>query len=135
MTPGNAVRAAAIAAVTATAIALSTTVGARAAGGPPRPPGPPGAAGGLQHIAAMVAGVVAPPLIIGAAVGLNHTDQAMLITASLFTAGLATVLQSLGWWRFGSRLPLMNGASFAAVAPVLAIAKTSAPGSALPAVY
>ncbi|MBB5918853.1 xanthine permease [Nocardia transvalensis] len=92
-------------------------------------------AGGLQHIAAMVAGVVAPPLIIGAAVGLNHADQAMLITASLFSAGLATLLQSLGWWRFGSRLPLMNGASFAAVAPVLAIVKTSSPGSALPAVY
>ncbi|MBF6333064.1 nucleobase:cation symporter-2 family protein [Nocardia transvalensis] len=92
-------------------------------------------AGGLQHIAAMVAGVVAPPLIIGAAVGLGGADQALLITASLFSAGLATLLQSLGWWRFGARLPLINGASFAAVAPVLAIAKSSAPGDALPTVY
>ncbi|MFI5778794.1 solute carrier family 23 protein [Nocardia sp. NPDC051570] len=92
-------------------------------------------AGGLQHIAAMVAGVVAPPLIIGAAVGLGGRDQALLITASLFSAGLATLLQALGWWRFGARLPLINGASFAAVAPVLAIVKSSVPGAALPTVY
>ncbi|RDI63738.1 nucleobase:cation symporter-2 family protein [Nocardia pseudobrasiliensis] len=92
-------------------------------------------AGGLQHIAAMVAGVVAPPLIIGAAVGLGGADQALLITASLFSAGLATLLQALGWWRFGARLPLINGASFAAVAPILAIVKGSAPAAALPTVY
>ncbi|MBF6064807.1 purine permease [Nocardia terpenica] len=92
-------------------------------------------AGGLQHIAAMVAGVVAPPLIIGAAVGLGAVEQGLLITASLFSAGLATLLQSLGWWRFGARLPLINGASFAAVAPILAIVGSSAHGDALPIVY
>ncbi len=91
--------------------------------------------GGLQHIAAMVAGVVAPSLIIGAAVGLDRADQALLITASMFSAGLATLLQALGWWRFGARLPLINGASFAAVAPILAIVKGSAPAAALPTVY
>ncbi|MEU6582275.1 nucleobase:cation symporter-2 family protein [Nocardia sp. NPDC046763] len=92
-------------------------------------------AGGLQHIAAMVAGVVAPPLIVGAAVGLGARDTVMLITASLFTAGLATLLQSLGWWKFGARLPLINGGSFAAVGPILAIAKDAAPGEALPVIF
>ncbi|MEC3916331.1 nucleobase:cation symporter-2 family protein [Nocardia sp. CDC160] len=92
-------------------------------------------AGGLQHIAAMVAGVVAPPLIVGAAVGLGTGETVMLITASLFTAGLATLLQSLGWWRFGARLPLINGGSFAAVGPILAIAKDAAPGRALPVIF
>ncbi|MFI1913080.1 nucleobase:cation symporter-2 family protein [Nocardia sp. NPDC020380] len=92
-------------------------------------------AGGLQHIAAMLAGVVAPPLIIGAAVGLGPKDQGLLITAGLFSAGLATLLQALGWWRFGSRLPLMCGASFAVVAPTLAIVKTTTPADALPTVY
>ncbi|WP_222932714.1 nucleobase:cation symporter-2 family protein [Nocardia yunnanensis] len=91
-------------------------------------------AGGLQHIAAMVAGVVAPPLIVGAAVGLSTGETVMLITASLFTAGLATLLQSLGWWKFGARLPLINGGSFAAVGPILAIAK-DAPGRALPIIF
>ncbi|MFE3053946.1 nucleobase:cation symporter-2 family protein [Nocardia sp. NPDC059239] len=92
-------------------------------------------AGGLQHIAAMVAGVVAPPLIVGAAVGLGTRDTVMLITVSLFTAGLATLLQSLGWWKFGARLPLINGGSFAAVGPILAIAKDAAPGEALPVIF
>ncbi|GAA1976685.1 nucleobase:cation symporter-2 family protein [Amycolatopsis minnesotensis] len=80
-------------------------------------------AGGFQHVAAMYAGVVAPPLIIGAAVGLSAGELSLLISASLFTAGLATLLQTLGVWRFGARLPLVNGVTFATVAPVLSIAK------------
>lgn len=92
-------------------------------------------AGGVQHVAAMYAGVVAPPLIIGAAVGLSPTELAMLISASLFTAGLATMLQSLGIWRIGSRLPLVNGVSFATVAPVLAISKQHAGAAAMPIIY
>ncbi|KAA2253653.1 purine permease [Solihabitans fulvus] len=83
----------------------------------------------------MYAGVVAPPLIIGAAVGLSPTELALLISASLFTAGLATLLQSLGLWRFGARLPFINGVSFAVVAPVLAIAKEHQRGDALPVIY
>ncbi|QWF82909.1 nucleobase:cation symporter-2 family protein [Amycolatopsis sp. CA-230715] len=79
--------------------------------------------GGIQHVAAMYAGVVAPPLIIGAAVGLSASELSLLISASLFTAGLATLLQTLGVWRFGARLPLVNGVTFATVAPVLSIAK------------
>src|SRR5690242_3265680 len=45
---------------------------------------------GLQHVAAMYAGVVAPPLIVGAAVGLSPTELTFLTGACLFTAGLAT---------------------------------------------
>lgn len=90
---------------------------------------------GVQHVAAMYAGVVAPPLVIGAAVGLSRTELALLISASLFTAGLATLLQSLGVWRIGSRLPLVNGVSFATVAPILAIVKQHGQHDALPVVY
>ncbi|MFI9816183.1 nucleobase:cation symporter-2 family protein [Saccharothrix variisporea] len=95
----------------------------------------PLAAGALQHVAAMYAGVVAPPLIIGAAVGLGPTDLALLISASLFTAGVATLLQALGFRRVGSRLPLINGVSFAVVAPVLAIVEEHGQAGALPVVY
>lgn len=90
--------------------------------------------GGIQHVAAMYAGVVAPPLIIGAAVGLSAGELSLLISASLFTAGLATLLQTLGVWRFGARLPLVNGVTFATVAPVLSIAKQHGSG-ALGVVY
>ncbi|MFE4851048.1 solute carrier family 23 protein, partial [Streptomyces sp. NPDC056689] len=51
---------------------------------------------GLQHVAAMYAGVVAPPLIVGAAVGLSPKELTFLTGACLFTAGLATFLQTLG---------------------------------------
>jgi len=92
-------------------------------------------AGGIQHVAAMYAGVVAPPLIIGAAVGLSPGELSLLISASLFTAGLATLLQTLGVWRFGARLPLVNGVTFATVAPVLSIVKQHGPENALGVVY
>ena len=90
---------------------------------------------GLQHIAAMYAGVVAPPLIVGAACGLSSTELTVLIGAALLTSGLATLLQTLGVWKVGSRLPFVNGISFAGVAPMVAIAKTAHPGQALPLIY
>ncbi|MFG2906823.1 nucleobase:cation symporter-2 family protein [Kitasatospora sp. NPDC048286] len=90
---------------------------------------------GLQHVAAMYAGVVAPPLIVGAGVGLSPAELALLISASLFTAGLATLLQTLGVWRVGARLPFVNGVSFAGVAPMIAIAKEHGPKHALPVIF
>ncbi|GAA1960297.1 nucleobase:cation symporter-2 family protein [Kitasatospora viridis] len=80
----------------------------------------------LQHIAAMYAGVVAPPLIIGPACGLDARDQTFLIAASLLVAGAATMLQTLGLGRFvGNRLPFVNAASSAGIGPMLAIADQS----------
>ncbi|WP_405573725.1 nucleobase:cation symporter-2 family protein [Streptomyces sp. NBC_01167] len=78
---------------------------------------------GLQHVAAMYAGVVAPPMIVGPAVGLSATDTAFLMGASLFTAGIATLLQTLGFWKVGARLPFVNGVSFAGVTPMVAIGR------------
>ncbi|MGW8761001.1 nucleobase:cation symporter-2 family protein [Streptomyces sp. NPDC055815] len=90
---------------------------------------------GLQHVAAMYAGVVAPPLVVGIGVGLSTTEIAFLMSASLFTSGIATLLQTLGFWKVGARLPFVNGVSFAGVAPMLAIAKAEAPEDALPGIY
>lgn len=78
---------------------------------------------GLQHVAAMYAGVVAPPMIVGPAVGLNARDTAFLMGASLFTAGIATLLQTIGFWKIGARLPFVNGVSFAGVTPMVAIGR------------
>ncbi|MEV8455805.1 nucleobase:cation symporter-2 family protein [Streptomyces sp. NPDC052095] len=90
----------------------------------------------LQHIAAMYAGVVTPPLIIGQAVRLDTAGQTRLIAASLLIAGVATLLQTLGIKGFaGNRLPFVNAASSAGIAPMLAIAETNAPGDQLPAIY
>jgi xanthine permease len=80
---------------------------------------------GLQHVLAMYAGAVAVPLVVGGALisagKLHAGDLPYLISADLFVAGIATVIQSLGFWRFGVRLPLMQGCTFAAVSPMIAI--------------
>ncbi|MEV7391196.1 MULTISPECIES: nucleobase:cation symporter-2 family protein [unclassified Streptomyces] len=94
------------------------------------------AATGLQHVAAMYAGVVAPPLIVGAAIGLSGTQLTFLTGACLFTAGLATFLQTLGVWKIGARLPFVNGVTFAGVAPMTAIAASTHDRSdALPVIF
>ncbi|WSS17800.1 purine permease [Streptomyces sp. NBC_01186] len=90
---------------------------------------------GLQHVAAMYAGVVAPPLVIGAAVGLSPGELTFLTGASLFMAGIATLLQTLGVWKIGAKLPFVNGVTFATVAPMLAINKSEGPEDALPVIF
>ncbi|MGH3350149.1 MAG: nucleobase:cation symporter-2 family protein [Nocardioides sp.] len=85
---------------------------------------PPGQllAYGTQHILTMYGGVIAPPLIVGGAAGLSGTELALLVTAGLFVSGLATLLQTLGLGPFGSRLPIVQGISFASVSTMVTIA-------------
>lgn len=89
---------------------------------------------GLQHVLTMYGGIVAVPLIIGQAAGLSPSDVGMLIAASLFCGGLATLLQTLGLRFFGCQLPLVQGVSFAGVATMVAIV-TSKGGGGLPEVF
>ncbi|TGE34470.1 nucleobase:cation symporter-2 family protein [Desulfosporosinus sp. Sb-LF] len=79
---------------------------------------------GLQHVLAMYAGAVAVPLIIAGAAGLSKSQTAFLINADLFTCGLATLLQTLGLWKIGIKIPVIQGVTFAAVTPMIMIAKT-----------
>ena len=69
----------------------------------------------------MYGGILAVPLIIGNAAGLSPDEIAKMVTGTLFVGGLATILQSAGLPFLGSRLPLVQGVSFAAVATMLAI--------------
>ncbi|WP_020559466.1 nucleobase:cation symporter-2 family protein [Thiofilum flexile] len=81
---------------------------------------------GLQHVLVMYAGAIAVPLIVGKALQLNSEQIALLISADLFVCGIATLIQSLGatQW-FGIRLPVMMGVTFAAVGPMVAMAKNT----------
>ena len=76
---------------------------------------------GLQHVLTMYGGIIAVPLIIGQAAGLSSAEVGLLIAASLFAGGLATLLQTLGLPFFGCRLPLVQGVSFAGVATMVTI--------------
>lgn len=76
---------------------------------------------GAQHMLAAYAGIIAPPLIIGTALHLSFLDVTFLISASLLASGLTTLLQTLGIWRIGVRLPLVQGVSFSGIASMIAI--------------
>ncbi|WP_373141097.1 solute carrier family 23 protein [Mycobacterium marinum] len=76
---------------------------------------------GFQHVVAFYAGAVVVPIIIANAIDLPHQDLVKLITADLFTCGVASIIQSVGFWKIGVRLPLLQGVAFAGVSPVIAI--------------
>ncbi|WP_051442169.1 nucleobase:cation symporter-2 family protein [Arthrobacter sp. H14] len=76
---------------------------------------------GFQHVLTMYGGIIAPPLIIGSAAGMNTTELGVLIASCLFVGGIATILQSFGVKFFGCQLPLVQGTSFASVATMIAI--------------
>jgi xanthine permease len=78
---------------------------------------------GLQHVLAMYTGCVAVPLVFGAAAGLDTHTIGLLVNADLLVAGLITLLQSLGIGNvLGIRLPVVAGATFTAVTPMILIA-------------
>jgi uracil-xanthine permease len=85
---------------------------------------------GFQHVLTMYGGIVAVPLIIGQAAGLSPSEIGLLITASLFAGGVATVLQTIGIPFFGCQLPLVQGVSFAGVATMVAIVTSAETGEA-----
>ncbi len=87
---------------------------------------------GFQHVLTMYGGIIAVPLIVGQAAGLLPAEIGLLIAASLFIGGLATLLQTIGVPFFGCQLPLVQGVSFASVATVVAIVTS---GGGLPSVF
>lgn len=76
---------------------------------------------GLQHVMAMYAGSVAVPLILANALKLPNDVVIYLINADLFVAGVTTIIQCLGFGHIGTKLPLMQGVTFAAVTPMIII--------------
>ena len=90
---------------------------------------------GLQHILTMYGGIVAVPLIVGQAAGLSPADIGLLIAASLFVGGAATLLQTIGLPFFGCQLPLVQGVSFASVATIVAIVGANGGEGGLPVVF
>lgn len=76
---------------------------------------------GLQHVLAMYAGAVAVPIIIAQAMNLPVEDLIRLITADLFTCGIATLIQTIGFGNIGGRIPMIQGVTFAAVGPMAMI--------------
>lgn len=94
----------------------------------------------LQHVLVMYTGAIAVPFIVGGALHLAQEQIAFLIQADLITCGVATIIQTVGVWRFGVRMPLMQGVTFASISPIIAIASdpsiaAGGPNAGLQAVY
>ena len=79
---------------------------------------------GLQHVLAMFASNVTPAIIIAGAAGFafGGTEQVYLIQMAMLFAGVATLFQTVGAGPIGSRLPIMQGTSFAFVSVMTVIA-------------
>ncbi|CAA9473981.1 MAG: Xanthine-uracil permease [uncultured Rubrobacteraceae bacterium] len=79
------------------------------------------AAFGLQHVMTMYAGIIAVPLIVATALELPPEQLVYIINASFLMCGVATLIQTIGFWKFGVRLPIVQGTTFAAVTPMILI--------------
>jgi len=89
---------------------------------------------GFQHVLAFYAGAVIVPILLAGAIGLTDEQLVHLINADLFTCGIASIIQSVGFWKIGVRLPLLQGVTFTAVSPMIAIG-TAAGGGAVGLTY
>lgn len=88
---------------------------------------------GIQHVLAFYAGAVVVPLVIASALGLDEQTLVHLINADLFTCGIATIIQSAGLGpKIGVKLPLIQGVTFTAVSPLIAIGIGATPAGADP---
>jgi uric acid transporter len=76
---------------------------------------------GFQHVLAFYAGAVIVPILLANAIDLTPEQLAYLINADLFTCGIASIIQTVGFWKIGVRLPLLQGVTFAAVSPMISI--------------
>lgn len=79
---------------------------------------------GMQHLLAALGGIIAVPLVIGSALGLDPSEMSALVSAALLVSGVVTFIQSRGLGPIGIRLPTVMGTSFTFVAAAIAIGKT-----------
>lgn len=84
---------------------------------------------GFQHVLAFYAGAVIVPILLAGAIGLSDRELIHLINADLFTCGIASIIQAAGFWKIGVRLPLLQGVTFTAVSPMIAIGLAAGGGT------
>jgi OHCU decarboxylase len=84
---------------------------------------------GFQHVLAFYAGAVIVPILLANSINLTTEQLIHLINADLFTCGIASIIQSVGFWKVGVRLPLLQGVTFTAVSPMIAIGLAAGGGT------
>lgn len=74
-----------------------------------------------QHILAAFAGIIAVPLVVSAALGFSVEETSFMVSATIFTSGLTTILQSKGLGPIGARVSGMMGTDFTFVNPAISV--------------
>jgi uracil-xanthine permease len=80
---------------------------------------------GLQHVLAMFGATASVPLLLGPAMGMTTDEIGLLVSSVMICSGIATFLQV----RFGTRLPIIQGVSFAFLGPFFAIIAATGGGA------
>lgn len=76
---------------------------------------------GLQNIFAAFGGIIAVPLVISSALGLDGATSTAVIGGTILASGIATVIQSRGIGKVGARVPCVMGTDFTFVAPSITV--------------
>lgn len=76
---------------------------------------------GFQNIFAAFGGIIAVPLVISSALGLDGPTSTAVLSATILASGIATILQSRGFWKIGARVPCIMGTDFTFVAPAITV--------------
>ena len=74
----------------------------------------------FQHTLAMFVGIITPPLIIAAGLGLPPDETSFFVSMALFASGISTVTQVMRVGPVGTGLLSVQGTSFTFVGPALA---------------
>ena len=74
---------------------------------------------GFQHVLAMFAGIVTPPLIVAGALKMDIQEKAFFIGMALFASGAATFIQVRRFGPVGSGLLSVQGTSFTFLNPAI----------------
>ncbi|MCP3901923.1 MAG: xanthine permease XanP, partial [Desulfobacteraceae bacterium] len=75
----------------------------------------------LQHLMAIIVGIMTPPLIIANVLGFSPEMKSYLISMALFVSGLATFIQIKKIGPIGSGLLSIQGTSFAFLGTIISI--------------
>jgi xanthine permease XanP len=79
----------------------------------------------LQHLLAIIVGIMTPPLIIANVLGFSPAMKAYLISMALFVSGIATYIQVKRIGPVGSGLLSIQGTSFAFLGAIISIGITA----------
>jgi NCS2 family nucleobase:cation symporter-2 len=76
---------------------------------------------GLQHIFAAFGGIIVVPLVISSSLGFDAKMSTAVISASILSAGIATIIQANGVGKVGSKVACIMGTDFTFVSPAISV--------------